>query len=127
MAKKVLIVEDSHTMRSLISETICQMKGYETVEAQDGFEALKALPTVHFDLIITDINMPYINGLEVVNFVKANPLYHTIPLIIVSTEREEEDIRKGLSLGASAYVTKPFAPDDLRKVVRKVLKTEGER
>ena len=78
------------------------------VEAGNGFEALKTLPTRRFDLIITDINMPDINGLELIGFVKSNPAYRDIPLIIVSTEKTEEDKKRGLALGAAGYVVKPF-------------------
>jgi two-component system chemotaxis response regulator CheY len=125
MAKKVLVVEDSTTMRSLITSTLEEIAGFTVVAVGNGFEALKTLPQQPIDLIITDINMPDINGLEIVNFVKNHPNYRTIPLIIVSTEQSDEDIQKGLSLGASAYVTKPFNPDELRKTVQDVLKLSG--
>ncbi|MBI3594373.1 MAG: response regulator [Nitrospirae bacterium] len=121
MGKKVLVVEDSSTMRSLIVTTVEDILGFEAVEVKNGIEALKALPTQSFDLIITDINMPNINGLEVVKFVKENPRYKAIPMIIVSTEQGEKEIQKGLALGASEYVTKPFHPDNLKKVIHKVM------
>jgi len=121
MSKKVLVVEDSSTMRSLIVTTVEDIMGFETVEVKNGIEALKVLPTQSFDLIITDINMPNINGLEVVKFVKENPRYKAIPMIIVSTEQGEKEIQKGLALGASEYVTKPFHPDNLKKVIQKVM------
>jgi two-component system chemotaxis response regulator CheY len=121
MGKKVLVVEDSSTMRSLIVTTVEDLMGYETVEVKNGIEALKILPTQSFDLIITDINMPNINGLEVVKFVKENPRYKAIPMIIVSTEQGEKEIQKGLALGASEYLTKPFHPDNLKKVIQKVM------
>ncbi len=125
MAKKILIIEDSATMRSLIASTIEEMGGFELVEASSGFEALKALPSQHFDMIITDLNMPDINGLEIIKFVKEHPTYKSIPLVVVTTQVGEEDRKKGLALGASDYVTKPFEPDDLKKVVRRILKHEG--
>jgi two-component system chemotaxis response regulator CheY len=125
MSKRVLIVEDSTTMRSLIASTVEEIPGFTVIAVGNGFEALKTLPQQPIDLIITDINMPDINGLEIVNFVKQHPNYRSIPLVIVSTEQSEEDIQKGLSLGASAYVTKPFNPDDLRKTVQDVLKSSG--
>lgn len=120
MSKKVLVVEDSSAMRSLISSTVEELAGYETVEAGNGFEALKALPAHQFDLIITDINMPDINGLEIVNFVKNNASYKKIPMIIVTTEQGDEDRKKGLALGAAEYITKPFDPEKLKTIVRKV-------
>lgn len=122
MAKKVLVVEDSSAMRSLISSTIEELKGFETTEAGNGFEALKALPAQRFDLIITDINMPDINGLEIINFVKGNTSYKDIPLIIVTTEQGEADRKKGLALGAEEYITKPFDPEKLQAVIRRIFK-----
>ncbi len=121
MSKNILIIEDSSTMRSMISAIIEEMGGFVITEAGSGFEALKILPTQNFDLIITDINMPDINGLEIVNFVKNHPNYRNIPLIIVTTERSEEDRKKGLALGAADYVTKPFKSEDLQKVVRRII------
>jgi len=109
-------------MRSLIASMIDEMSGFESVGASNGFEALKALPSQHFDMIITDLNMPNINGLEIIKFVKDHPAYKDIPLVVVTTEVEEKDRKKGLALGASAYITKPFDPDDLKEVVRKLLK-----
>jgi len=121
MTKSVLIVEDSRAMRGLIRATVEQMPGFATHEAGSGFDALKALPTRHFDLIITDINMPDINGLELISFVKGHPQYKDIPLIVVSTERSEEDRKRGLSLGASGYIVKPFKGEELQELVKKVL------
>jgi two-component system chemotaxis response regulator CheY len=120
--KRVLIVDDSATTRALIVSTVEEMDGYETIEAPSGFEALKRLPQQPLDLIVTDINMPDINGLEIVHFVKHHPQYQSIPMIIVSTESSEEDVRKGLSLGAAAYVKKPFEPEFLRSTIRQVVK-----
>jgi len=117
----VLIVEDSKAMRGLIRATVEQISGFVTSEAGSGFDALKALPSQSFDLIITDINMPDINGLELISFVKGHPQYKDIPLIIVSTEKSEEDKRRGMSLGASGYIVKPFKSDELQNLVREVL------
>ncbi|OGW40645.1 MAG: two-component system response regulator, partial [Nitrospirae bacterium GWD2_57_8] len=102
--RNVLIVEDSKAIRSMIRVALEEQGSYFVVEATNGFEALKALPTRDFDLIVTDINMPDINGLELINFVKSNPAYRTIPLVIVSTEKSEEDQKRGLALGAAGYV-----------------------
>ena len=123
MSKKVLVIDDSSTIRSLITHSLEELNDYEMVEAKNGFEALKVLPRMHFDLIITDINMPEINGLEIVNFVRNHPEYQSIPLIIVSTESGDEDRQKGLSLGANEYITKPFEPEQIKDVVRRVMST----
>lgn len=120
--KSILIVEDSSTTRSLIRTVIEDMgDDFFTHEASSGFEALKMLPQERFDLIITDINMPDINGLELINFVKNDPRYKHIPLIIVTTERSVEDRERGIALGASAYITKPFKPEELQEVITKIL------
>lgn len=121
MTKKILVVDDSATMRSMLMSIIEEIKDVELVEASNGFEALKALPQQSFDLIMTDINMPEINGLEIVHFVKNNPTYRNIPLIIISTEHGQADIKKGLALGAQKYITKPFDPDQLKKTVKELL------
>ena len=118
--KNVLIVEDSKAIRSMIRVSL-EEAGFFVVEAGNGFEALKTLPTRRFDLIITDINMPDINGLELIGFVKSNPEYKDIPLIIVSTEKSDEDKKRGLALGASGYVVKPFTKKELMSMVKNVL------
>jgi two-component system chemotaxis response regulator CheY len=119
--KKILIAEDSPTMRSLIVSTIGAMGEFETVEAANGFEALRILPREKVDLIITDINMPDINGLELVSFIRNNENYRTTPLLIISTEGSERDRERGLALGANAYLVKPFVPQQLQELVRKYL------
>jgi two-component system chemotaxis response regulator CheY len=125
--QRILIVEDSATMRSLLASTLEEIEvPIKIAEASSGFEALRVLPRDHYDLIVTDINMPDINGLELVSFVKQNPAYRTIPLIIVSTEGSERDRDKGLELGADAYLVKPFEPEYLRQVARDLL-ARGKR
>ena len=119
--KTILIVEDSATTRALIRAVIDELGEYETVEAASGFEALKMLPQQEYDLIITDINMPDVNGLELINFVRNNPRYNHLPIIIVSTERSEEDKKRGMALGATAYVTKPFKSAELQEIVKKTI------
>ena len=121
MSKKILIAEDSQTMRSLISSTISVMGDYELIEAANCFEALRILPREKVDLVITDINMPDINGLELISFIKNNPNYKETPLFIISTEGSEKDREKGLSLGADAYLVKPFNPEELQALIRQYL------
>ena len=126
--RRILIVEDSGTMRSMIASTLEEL-GFpvKIVEAENGFEALRLLPRQRFDLVVTDINMPDINGLELVSFLKGNEVYRQIPLVIVSTESSERDREKGLRLGADAYLVKPFASEDLRQVVSGLLSDESGR
>ena len=120
--QRILIVEDSETMRALIAATLEELEEpVKITEASSGFEALRCLPRDEFDLIVTDINMPDINGLELVSFVKSSSSYASIPLVIVSTERSERDREKGLGLGADAYIVKPFEPELLREVARDLL------
>ena len=120
--RRILIVEDSATMRSLLASALRELEqGVKVDQASNGFEALRALPRETYDLVVTDINMPDINGLELVSFVKRNPQYRSIPLIIVSTEGSERDREKGLELGADAYLVKPFEPEALREVARDLL------
>ncbi len=121
MPYKILIAEDSSTMRSLIVATISAMGDYQLIEAANGFEALRILPREKVDLVITDINMPDINGLELISFIKNNPNYKQTPLFIISTEGSEKDRDKGLSLGADAYLVKPFNPVELQDLVRQYL------
>jgi two-component system chemotaxis response regulator CheY len=125
LTKSILIVEDSTTTRALIRAVIEDMGDFNTVEASSGFEALKLLPTQEFDLVITDINMPDINGLELISFMKNNPKYSHLPLIIVSTERSEEDKKRGMALGAMAYITKPFKAHELQEVIKQAIMYEG--
>jgi len=124
-AKSILIVEDSTTTRALIRAVIEELGDFNTVEAGSGFDALKLLPTQEFDLVITDINMPDINGLELISFMKNNPRYSRLPLIIVSTERSEEDKKRGMALGAKAYITKPFKAHELQEVIKQAIMYEG--
>lgn len=121
MTKRVLLVEDSQTMRGLIVSTLEQLEGIEVMEAPSGFFALKVLPREKFDLILTDINMPDINGLELVNFVKRTPQYKDTPIFIISTEGSERDRDKGMQLGANEYLVKPFDPEKLLVLVKKYL------
>jgi len=121
MSKNILIVEDSSTMRSFISSTIQSSGDYEVYESATGFEALKLLPRINFKLIITDINMPDINGLELISFVRKNQQYKNIPLVIISTEGTEMDRRKGISLGANEYLVKPFKPEELHNIIKKYI------
>jgi two-component system, chemotaxis family, chemotaxis protein CheY len=115
--KRILIAEDSNTMRSMLVSTIDALEKYAIVEAASGFEALRLLPREQVDLIITDINMPDINGLELISYVRNNPNYQQIPLFIVSTESGDKDLEKGLALGANEYLVKPFDPQKLQELI----------
>ncbi len=113
MTKSVLIVDDSPTMRILVRNALEDVLDLDIYESENGFQALKVLPTTKIDLIITDINMPQINGLELLQFVRSNEVYRDIPVIIITTEGQNKDRARGMSLGAAAYVIKPFDPDEM--------------
>ena len=106
----------------ILAAAIQELTGVEVHTAVSGFEALKVLPRHRFALIITDINMPDINGLELINFVKKNPHYRETPLFVVTTEGREQDRQRGLQLGANEYVVKPFTPQSIAELVRRYLK-----
>ncbi len=119
--KTALVVEDSPTMRGIIVSSLENLRNIRSVEVANGFEALKALPQESFDIILTDINMPDINGLELLSFLKNHPLYKEIPVVIISTEKSEADRQRGMELGADEYVTKPFEPGELQSIIRRLL------
>jgi two-component system, chemotaxis family, chemotaxis protein CheY len=122
MSLKVLIVEDSKATREFLAAAVESISGLEVTSANTGFEALKILPRHQFALIITDINMPDINGLELINFVKKNPNYRETPLFVVTTEGREADREKGMALGASEYLVKPLDASKLQALVKQYLK-----
>lgn len=122
--KTILIADDSAAMRAMLVSTIEACGDYHIVEAGSGFEALRLLPREKVDLILTDINMPDINGLEFISYLRNNTNYLTIPVIIISTEGSQKDIDKGKSLGANEYLIKPFDPARLQQLVLQYLCTK---
>jgi two-component system, chemotaxis family, chemotaxis protein CheY len=116
-----LVVEDSPTMRQLISFALKRIPGSKIVEANDGIDALKKLSTQRFDIILTDINMPIMDGLKLVSMVRNDPVHKTIPIIIITTEGADEDRKRGLALGANAYIAKPIQTADLLSVVNEII------
>ena len=119
--QRVLVVEDSATMRGFVTAALEAAGPYAVTQAESGFHALKILPRARYDLIITDINMPDINGLELVRFIRDSEAHKRTPLIIISTDGREADRDRGLKLGANAYLTKPFEPEQLLEIVRSLL------
>ncbi len=118
---KILLVEDSSSMRSYLANII-EGEDVEIVEAGNGFEALKTLPHHKFDAILTDINMPDINGLELVSFLKNHPVYKAIPIMVISTESTAEDRERATALGAEEYLSKPFEAPELVDKLRRLLR-----
>ncbi len=121
MPKRILIVDDSEMTRRLISTAIRRLGDIEYEEANDGFEAIQKLAAKFFDLLVVDINMPNINGLELIGYCKQSDQYHEIPIVIISTEDSHKDQEKGLALGASDYLLKPIQLDQLVNVIKKTL------
>ena len=99
----------------------------EVVEAASGFDALRLLPRGPYALVITDINMPDINGLELVQFIRKSEQHRATPIVLISTQSSERDRQRGLSLGAGAYLTKPFTQEELRKLALEHLEGRGVR
>lgn len=97
----------------------------EVVEAASGFDALRLLPRGPYDLVITDINMPDINGLELVQFIRKSEQHRSTPIVLISTQSSERDRQRGLALGADAYLTKPFSQEALRKLALEHLERAG--
>lgn len=113
----ILVVEDSPTMRQLISFAMRRVADSRVIEASDGVDALKKLSTEKIDLILADINMPVMDGLKLVSLVRGNPSYKDIPIIMITTEGAEEDKKRALAIGANAYLTKPIQTQELIRVV----------
>ncbi len=112
-----LIVEDSPMMRQLIVFALSRIKGLEVVEADDGVDGLKKLAAGRFDLVITDINMPIMDGLKLVKRIRSDAIHRDVPIMIITTEGAQEDRQRALQLGANAYITKPIqAPQVITKV-----------
>ena len=125
--RRVLVVEDSVSARAFVRAVLespdfaVAQGGCEVVEAHSGFDAMRLLPRGPYDLIVTDINMGDINGLELVRFIRMSEHHRTTPLVIISTLRAEQDVERGLALGADAYLPKPFTPEQLRETCGRLL------
>jgi len=118
---KILVVEDSPTMRQLISFALKRLKDAEIMEAADGVEGLKKLNGDNFNLIITDINMPVMDGLKLISLVRRDVKYRNIPIMVITTEGGAEDRERALALGANAYITKPIQAGSVLEVVKSLL------
>jgi two-component system chemotaxis response regulator CheY len=111
---KALCADDSRIIRRLIQQAL-DVLGFDMLEAADGREALDLVEAGHeeIDIVLLDWNMPNVNGFEVLRTLKGDPRYQRIPVMMVTTESERENIVKAIQAGASHYVTKPFTPEDL--------------
>ena len=118
---KILIVEDSPTMRQLMLFALKRLPDVDLIEASDGVDALRKLPEEKFDLVLTDINMPVMDGLKLLTMMKNNPTYKDIPVIVITTEGRDADRKQGMALGAHDYIPKPVQTPHLLKVVKGIL------
>ena len=119
-----LIVEDSPMMRQLLVFALSRVKQLKVTEADDGVDGLKKLANSKFDIILTDINMPIMDGLKLVKRVRSDPVHKDTPIVIITTEGSHEDRQRALQLGANAYITKPIQAPQVIAKVKELLKLE---
>jgi two-component system chemotaxis response regulator CheY len=121
-----LVVEDSPMMRQLLVFALSRVKNLKVVEADDGVDGLRKLAAGKFDIILTDINMPIMDGLKLVKRIRIDPVHKDTPVIIITTEGSVEDRKRAIELGANAYITKPIqAPQVIAKVKELLHITSG--
>ncbi|CAO5674659.1 MAG: Chemotaxis protein CheY [Holosporales bacterium] len=119
MSRLVLTVDDSRTIREMVSFTIKSI-GYTMIEAEDGLAALNLLKDNKPDLIISDVNMPNMDGFTFVKNVRENPAFKTTPILMLTTEYSDDKKNTGRSVGATGWIVKPFDPEKLIQVVQKI-------
>jgi two-component system chemotaxis response regulator CheY len=121
MPKHILIVDDSKTVRNLVAFTM-KKEGFKVTTAEDGLDGLEKLYSLDkVDLIISDVNMPRMDGFTYIKTVREQDIYKDIPIIVLSTEGQEKDIQTGLSLGANLYMVKPAQPEKMVKNIKMLL------
>jgi two-component system chemotaxis response regulator CheY len=120
MAKTIMIVDDSSSLRQVVSIAL-KGAGYEVIEAVDGKAALSKLTGQKINLIISDVNMPNLDGISLVRAVKQMPAYKFTPIVMLTTENQDSKKREGQEAGAKAWVVKPFKPEQLVAAVQKLV------
>ena len=121
---RILIVEDSPTMRQLLVFALKRLKGVEIVEAQDGMDGLRKVSSDHFDLALIDINMPVMDGLKLIRLIRGEESLRGMPIIVITTEGANEDRERAIALGANEYLTKPIQANRVLRVAQSLLKAE---
>lgn len=116
----ILAVDDSTTMRQMVSFTLIDA-GHQVVEASNGEEALKAAKAKHFDLVLSDVNMPGMSGIELIRTLRAMPEYKFTPMLMLTTESQVDRKQEGKAAGATGWIVKPFNPEVLLATLNKVL------
>jgi two-component system chemotaxis response regulator CheY len=122
--QRILIVEDSPTMRQLLTFALRRLKNVDIVEAQDGMDGLRKVSSDHFDLALIDINMPVMDGLKLISLIRGEESLSGIPIVVVTTEGAKEDRERALSLGANEYLTKPIQANRVLSVAKALLKRD---
>jgi len=122
--QRILIVEDSPTMRQLLVFALRRLPGVDIVEAQDGMDGLRKLSSDHFDLALIDINMPVMDGLKLIGLMRGEDELRDVPVVVITTEGAEQDRERALRLGANEYLTKPIQANRVLAVVRSLLKRD---
>jgi two-component system chemotaxis response regulator CheY len=120
-----LVVEDSPMMRQLLVFALSRVKQLKVTEADDGVDGLRKLAAGKFDIILTDINMPIMDGLKLVKRVRTDAVHKNVPIVVITTESAEEDRQRAMSLGANAYITKPIQAPQVIAKVKELLGIEG--
>jgi two-component system chemotaxis response regulator CheY len=120
MKKVILVADDSPSIRKFISFALLA-KGYEIIPVSDGMQALEIMPNQNINLVITDLNMPNIDGFELIKTIRENEIYSDIPIIILSSLGSNDDIKRGMGCGANSYLIKPFDPNRILYEVSKYL------
>jgi len=121
---RILIVEDSPTMRQLLVFALKRIKGADLVEAQDGMDGLRKVTSDHFDLALVDINMPVMDGLKLISLIRSEESLKGMPIVVITTEGAKEDRERALSLGADEYLTKPIQANRVLSLAKSMLKIE---
>jgi two-component system chemotaxis response regulator CheY len=121
MAKRILAVDDSATMRQLIRMTLTRA-GFEVVEAEDGAKGLQKATAETFDMVLSDVNMPNMGGMDMLRNLRKMAQYKFTPIVLVTTESQLEKKAEGKQAGATGWIVKPFEPQQLLAVVQKVLR-----
>ncbi len=120
MPRSILAVDDSTSMRQMVAFTL-KGAGYEVEEAADGQQALNIAKTRSFDLVLSDVNMPVMDGIELIRQLRALPAYKFTPILMLTTEAGTEKKMEGKNAGATGWIVKPFNPDQLLNTVKRVL------
>ena len=123
--QRILIVEDSPTMRQLLVFALKRMKGVDIVEAQDGMDGLRKVTSDHLDLAFVDINMPVMDGLKLISLIRGEQNLADMPICVITTEGAKEDRERAIGLGANEYLTKPIQANKVLAVAKALLKLDG--